>query len=817
MKTNLLFILSLVALNMGVMNAQTAVLDESLMTQESFNKFTVVSVTGSQVWYFNSTYGATISGYATPNSYENEDWLISPELNLLYFDDTKLSFDHTRGSQAVMNVGVAEGWYQVFATAYYTGDVATTVWTEITGINHAVPSVWTFISSGELAIPATALSAGTRIAFRYRSSDTQSCTWEVKNVKVYGTPAATQTGIFDFKITTWNTENLSCTDEAKDSNIHINNVVSVIKAIEPDLIALQEVGTSYLYPTIDTLIRRLGSEWAGNIVPSSNSNCSQNQGIIYKKAKIQFVNASLMNSGESYNGNSYYVNWSSGRYPVLYNVKLLAGGEPFPVSFVNIHAKSATDDASYLRREGASYALKNILDGNTHKANRVVILGDFNDYLVGTNCVVCDDISPYKNFIDDAVNYKGLTGGLQNYHCTNDFYYNNPVIDNIIISNELFDNYISNSVTDEVPIVRTIPNYGSTTSDHAPISFKLRFITGNIVAVSSVSLDKNATSLTVGEIEQLTATVLPENATDKAVSWHSSIPSVASVSNGLITALSKGTTDITVCTADGAKIAICEVRVTDLNIEEPTLILRETFGNGALYSPWPTVAAYTAYIKEGMGAGNVSYSSTGTVSIRSNLPSNYAGASEACHVAFTGNNGGAFLIHSIDPMKATTFSLSFGTNRISSETLTVDFNTGASWTNIPYTKTTTNDTWELIASKFNIPSNSAVLNLRFSAGATQYGVRVDDITLSAVIPQNITELSANRTINLYPNPIKDKLRIESGELTIGKLEITDLSGSILMSCIPQTSEIDVSHLQKGVYLVRVSTENGVVVGKVVKK
>lgn len=76
------------------------------------------------------------------------------------------------------------------------------------------------------------------------------------------------------------------------------------------------------------------------------------------------------------------------------------------------------------------------------------------------------------------------------------------------------------------------------------------------VPVASVSLTPpTATINGSGATQQLTATVLPANATDKTVTYSSSAPSVATVSpTGLVTAVaSTGTTTITVTTNDGAK------------------------------------------------------------------------------------------------------------------------------------------------------------------------------------------------------------------------------------------------------------------------
>ena len=85
------------------------------------------------------------------------------------------------------------------------------------------------------------------------------------------------------------------------------------------------------------------------------------------------------------------------------------------------------------------------------------------------------------------------------------------------------------------------------------------------VAVSGVTLDKDEATIytgAVGNTVQLTATVAPANATNKAVTWTSSEESVARVSNtGLVTAVAVGTTTITVTTTDGGFTATCDITV----------------------------------------------------------------------------------------------------------------------------------------------------------------------------------------------------------------------------------------------------------------
>ncbi len=82
------------------------------------------------------------------------------------------------------------------------------------------------------------------------------------------------------------------------------------------------------------------------------------------------------------------------------------------------------------------------------------------------------------------------------------------------------------------------------------------------VAVTGVSLNKSSLDLTVGDTETLVATVAPSNATNKNVTWESSNAAVASVANGLVTALAEGNATVTVKTVDGNKTATCAVAVS---------------------------------------------------------------------------------------------------------------------------------------------------------------------------------------------------------------------------------------------------------------
>ncbi len=79
------------------------------------------------------------------------------------------------------------------------------------------------------------------------------------------------------------------------------------------------------------------------------------------------------------------------------------------------------------------------------------------------------------------------------------------------------------------------------------------------VAVESVTLNKTELTLEVGGEETLTATVAPDDATDKAVTWSSDNAAVATVDNGKVTAVAAGTATVTAKAGD--KTDICTVTV----------------------------------------------------------------------------------------------------------------------------------------------------------------------------------------------------------------------------------------------------------------
>lgn len=83
---------------------------------------------------------------------------------------------------------------------------------------------------------------------------------------------------------------------------------------------------------------------------------------------------------------------------------------------------------------------------------------------------------------------------------------------------------------------------------------------GEDIAAQSVTLDKTQLSLAVGESTTLTATVFPEDAADKKVTWSSSDEDIATVEGGTVTALAEGSATVTA--SCGSVFAECAITVT---------------------------------------------------------------------------------------------------------------------------------------------------------------------------------------------------------------------------------------------------------------
>ena len=136
----------------------------------------------------------------------------------------------------------------------------------------------------------------------------------------------------------------------------------------------------------------------------------------------------------------------------------------------------------------------------------------------------------------------------------------------------------------------------TTSADNTKTDTVTVTVTESAIAVTGVTLDKEELSLEVGAESTLIATVTPTTATNKEVTWASDKPNIATVDNGLVTAVAVGTATITVTTsADNTKTDTVTVTVTSTLTEFSIADIRVTSGTTSFdISPTLTPTEATA-------------------------------------------------------------------------------------------------------------------------------------------------------------------------------------------------------------------------------
>ena len=175
--------------------------------------------------------------------------------------------------------------------------------------------------------------------------------------------------------------------------------------------------------------------------------------------------------------------WASGRLPFMATFDATIDGVTKKVRVIVVHAKSGGDNDGYIRRQYDAKLLKDSLDA-FYSNDKVIIVGDYNDRMVTS--IYTGHVSSYQPFVDDIVNYDILTKPLDAAGRTS-FPGDAGMIDHITISDDLKNDYISNST--DIEDARTyIANYNSVTaSDHLPVMSRFQFCKINPPANITVS------------------------------------------------------------------------------------------------------------------------------------------------------------------------------------------------------------------------------------------------------------------------------------------------------------------------------------------
>ena len=145
--------------------------------------FQPVSVTGEQGWKYTSGYGAQMSGYLG-HSISNEDWLISPPMDFSDVVSATLKFMHVCNKGSVANMKDNHTlWYSVSYSR--SGEIRPEEWIQIPVPKYSSGTSWNDWAAPEIVLPSELNGQGkVFIAFKYLSTDSESATWQIKNLSL---------------------------------------------------------------------------------------------------------------------------------------------------------------------------------------------------------------------------------------------------------------------------------------------------------------------------------------------------------------------------------------------------------------------------------------------------------------------------------------------------------------------------------------------------------------------------------------------------------------------------------------------------------
>jgi len=339
------------------------------------------------------------------------------------------------------------------------------------------------------------------------------------------------------------------------------------------------------------------------------------------------------------------------------------------------------------------------------------------------------------------------------------------------------------------------------------------------VAVTGVTLDKTTLEFSIGDAAQtLTATVLPDKATNKRVKWTSSKPEVATVdAAGKVTAKGIGEAKITVTTEDEGKTAACTVtvnpvKVTGVTLNKETLVF--TIGDPAqtLTATVLPDKATNKKVKWTSDNTEVATVKDGTVTA--------VGIGEAT-ITVTTEDGGktASCTVTVNPVKVTevtldkttlTFTIGDAAQPLTATVAPANAtNKKVTWTSSKTDVATVDENGTVTA----VGVGEATITVTTEDGGHKAACRVKVKAKSADTPKPTPEAVEDvilARLEVSPNPFTTQLRIVNPEGIAASYELVNLTGLVLRRGVLAGSDtmVDTTDLPTGLYFVRLTGENG---------
>ncbi len=226
---------------------------------------------------------------------------------------------------------------------------------------------------------------------------------------------------------------------------------ALIKTIDPDIVALQEVASE---ADFNRLVKLMPG-WTGVFYPINNDEW--NLAYLLKNSETELVQGTVRTLFEN-------DTWAFPRPPFEMVVKHKASGRE--LILINLHLKCCGGPDNESSRRSASSQLKEYLD-QQRPDDAVVMMGDYNDEILSENFTE----NPFLNFIEDASDYAfadmAIAKGSQ-------LWWSYPSwpshIDHILVTDELFADIDTTMI---IKVSPCYPEYGEVLSDHRPLGIRI--------------------------------------------------------------------------------------------------------------------------------------------------------------------------------------------------------------------------------------------------------------------------------------------------------------------------------------------------------
>ncbi|UXX79802.1 discoidin domain-containing protein [Reichenbachiella carrageenanivorans] len=316
------------------------------------------------------------------------------------------------------------------------------------------------------------------------------------------------------------------------------------------------------------------------------------------------------------------------------------------------------------------------------------------------------------------------------------------------------------------------------------------------VSVTGVSVSPSSASITVGGTQQLSATVIPSNATNQNVTWSTSNGSVATVnSNGLVSAQGVGSATITATTQDGGHTDATAITVTSGGSSNLAL-------NGTATQ------------------SSTDYNGVASRAIDDNTNGAWGGGS-VTHTANSSNPwwevdlGAEYSIGDINIFGRTGNTAS----RLSDYTVSVINSSGVTTFSQDFTEYPTAST-----NAGNVQGQIIRVQLNYTEALSLAEVQVFGTSagarLSGTAEQPIIAEDSGNNFQVYPNPVEGRMTIKLEKAEYGNYALYNINGRVVLSDVIDTKateiKLDLEKFDKGVYVLMLNGSQTIETMKVIK-